>query len=265
MPLQHAVVGTRLPPTTACLTAAAPRLLISVTITSRSLSRSSSCDTTKPPTTCALEAFASPVSAIGQSFATEAHAYQRLIQQNLAVACAHSRSSFSLVDAKAKGWLVGQGGVPNAPVSTRNLNYSLGDVRSMCAALLLFRVSTLSYVTTFTCTYSKTRTSSKTASISGGMTRARPCECQLAPHPHTAHVSVFDCVELGTSRFTGGMLLKRSCCNNCSPEPVFSPSIARTFFFVPVHERALTRCSPLLQQVHSRHAAPGKQCLDGRR
>jgi hypothetical protein len=46
-------------------------------------------------------------------------------------ACAHTGSSFSLVDAKAKGWLVGQGGVGNISASTRNLNYSLADVRSM--------------------------------------------------------------------------------------------------------------------------------------
>ena len=44
---------------------------------------------------------------------------------------AHAQGSFSLIDAKAKGWLVGQGGVANASASTRNLNYSLADVRSM--------------------------------------------------------------------------------------------------------------------------------------
>jgi hypothetical protein len=46
-------------------------------------------------------------------------------------AWAHTGSSFSLVDAKTKGWLVGQGGAANTSASTRNLNYSLADVRGM--------------------------------------------------------------------------------------------------------------------------------------
>ena len=57
---------------------------------------------------------------------------QRLAQARAhALTRAHTDTSFSLTDAKAKGWLVGQGGVPGTPVSTRNLNYSLADVRNM--------------------------------------------------------------------------------------------------------------------------------------
>lgn len=129
----------------------------------------------------------------------------RRVQGALLLLAAHTGSSFSLVDAKAKGWLVGQGGVANTSASTRNLNYSLADVRSMydgVPASSSWR--NVSRVTLGTCTLSRTRTLSRMAWTFGGTTRARQCTC----HRDCFHnlISVLNHAPCaGTSRFTGGM------------------------------------------------------------
>jgi hypothetical protein len=174
---QPRIAGTPPLPTTPCPIPAAQPSSISATTTSRSQSHSSSCSTTRRTTTCALAASASPDWATGATLPAPPPPPQFPARVPLP-ARAHAPCSFSLVDAKAKGWLVGQGGVPNAPVSTRNLNYSLPDVRSMCGGALLHPMI---YCNFHEGTRSRMRTSSRTAWTSGGTTRARPCECCAAP------------------------------------------------------------------------------------